>query len=216
MVSADPDGYDRAAVRQVYDDMAAEYAVRFGGDLQRPDSDTEFLDAALADLPRGPVLDLGCGPAQVSRYLAGRGRTAIGVDLAPAMLTAAARLAPLARLIAADLADLPFRRGSCAGAVACYALHHLPRARLPAVLAGIAEVLRPGGVLVVITHGGDGEERLGQYDGRVVLTRYPQDELTGMLSGCGLVPEITSSRPPRPGEYPAAKVRVSARRPATA
>src|SRR5215472_12376799 len=61
-----PDDYDRDAVRQIYDDMAADYVIRFGAELQGPDAETEFLDAALADLPSGPVLDVGCGPAQVS------------------------------------------------------------------------------------------------------------------------------------------------------
>ena len=58
MADADPgtarrdhDGYDREAVLRVYDAMAADYAVKYGAELRQPDSDTEFLDAALADLP---------------------------------------------------------------------------------------------------------------------------------------------------------------------
>ena len=206
------DGYDREAVLRVYDGMAADYAVRYGAELQEPDSDTEFLDAALAGLPAGPVLDVGCGPGQVSRYLLNHGRTAIGIDLAPGMLAAAARQVPSARLIAADLLALPLRPASCAGAVASYSLHHLPRGRLGAALAGLRDALRPGGVLVVITHGGDGEEWLDRSEGRVVLSRYSPAELAGRLGDSGLVPEVISTRPARPGEYPAEKVRISARR----
>jgi SAM-dependent methyltransferase len=218
MADADPDadghddGYDRGAVLRVYDGMAADYAVRYGTELQEPGSDTEFLDAALADLPAGPVLDVGCGPAQVSRYLLDHGRTAIGIDLAPGMLAAAARMVPAARLVAADLLALPLRPASCSGAVASYSLHHLPRGRLGAALAGLREALRPGGVLVVITHGGDGEEWLDRPEGRVVLSRYSPAELTARLGDSGLMPELVSTRPPRPGEYPADKVRISARR----
>ncbi|HXL18966.1 MAG TPA: class I SAM-dependent methyltransferase, partial [Streptosporangiaceae bacterium] len=130
------DGYDMQAIRRVYEGMAEDYAVRFGDELREPDSDTEFLDAALIDLPDGPVLDVGCGPAQVSRFLARRGRTAIGIDLAPGMLAAAARLVPQAKLIAADLPTLPLRPASYAGAVASYSLHHLPRGRLSGALKG--------------------------------------------------------------------------------
>jgi SAM-dependent methyltransferase len=218
MADADPeadgrdDGYDRGAVLRVYDGMAADYAVRFGTELQEPGPDTEFLDAALADLPAGPVLDVGCGPAQVSRYLLDHGRAAIGIDLAPGMLAAAARLVPAARLVAADLLALPLRPASCSGAVASYSLHHLPRGRLGAALAGLRDALRPGGVLVVITHGGDGEEWLDQPEGRVVLSRYSPAELAARLGDSGLTPELVSTRPPRPGEYPADKVRISARR----
>lgn len=210
--SAAPDGYSSDAVRQVYQDMAAGYAVRFGDELAEPDSDTEFLDAALADLPPGPVLDVGCGPGQVSRYLLALGRQPVGIDLAPGMLAEAARLVPGARLLAADLLDLPLRASSCAAAVASYSLHHLPKASLGPALAGLREVLAPGGVLVVITHGGSGEQRLEEFGGRVVLSLYAPDELAGLLSGHGLAPEIIRSRPPRPGEYPADKIRISARR----
>ncbi len=206
------DGYDPHAVRGVYDAMAADYAQRYGAELREPDSDTAFLDDALTDLPDGPVLDLGCGPAQVSGYLADRGRTAIGIDMAPGMLAAAARLVPGARLLAADLLALPLRPASCAGAVASYSLHHLPQARLGAALAGLRDVLKPGGVLIVITHGGSGEEWLDRPEGRVVLSRYSPAELAGRLRDCGLVPEVTSMRPPRTGEYPADKIRISARR----
>jgi SAM-dependent methyltransferase len=199
-------------VLRVYDAMAADYAVKYGAELREPDSDTGFLDAALTDLPAGPVLDVGCGPAQVSRYLLEHGRAAIGIDLAPGMLAAAVRLVPSARLVAADLLALPLRAASCAGAVASYSLHHLPRGRLATALAGLREALRPGGVLVVITHGGDSEEWLDLPEGRVVLSRYSPAGLAGLLGASGLVPELVSTRPPRPGEYPADKVRISARR----
>jgi SAM-dependent methyltransferase len=209
--NTDLDGYDPLAVRGIYDGMAADYAARHGAELSEPDSDTAFLDAALTGLPDGPVLDVGCGPAQVSGYVIARGRAAIGIDLAPGMLAAAARLVPGARLIAADLLAPPLRRASCAAAVACYSLHHLPRARLGAALAGICLLLKPGGVLIVITHGGRGEEWLDRPSGRVVVSTYSPAELAALLSGCGLVPEITTTRPARPGEYPAEKIQISAR-----
>src|SRR5579859_3545492 len=204
--------YDPAAVRDLYHGMAADYAIRFGAELREQDSDTAFLEAALADLPDGPVLDVGCGPAQVSGFLLDRGRAAVGIDLAPGMLAAAARLVPEARLIAADLLALPLRAASCAGAVASYSLHHLPRSLFGSALAGLSRVLKPGGVLIVITHGGSGEEWLDRPEGRVVVARYSLDELDGLLRDADLVPATTAVRPPRPGEYPADKIRVSARR----
>ena len=204
--------YNPDAIRDLYHGMAADYAVRFGAELREQDSDTAFLDTALASIPDGAVLDVGCGPAQVSGYLLSRGRTAIGIDMAPGMLAAAARLVPDAGLIAADLLALPLRPASCAGAIASYSLHHLPRSLIRAALTGLREVLKPGGVLIVITHGGGGEEWLDRPEGRIVVTRYSPEELAGRLRDSGLVPEATSTRPPREGEYPADKVRISARR----
>jgi SAM-dependent methyltransferase len=215
MGEKDRDDYDPEAVKRVYDGMAAEYAVRFGSELadaEPGDPDIEFLSAAADLFPDGCALDLGCGPAQVSRFLIERGRQVIGVDFATGMLAQAAKLVPEAGLVAADLLALPLRAGSFAAAVASYSLHHLPRARLGAALAGIHAVLEPGGVIVIITHGGSGEERLDRPEGQVVVSHYPPDELAGRLRAAGFAPELIRTRPPRPGEYPAEKVRISARR----
>lgn len=205
------DDYDPIAVRHVYDEMAADYVVRFGSDLSGQNPDTDFLDAAAAGFPSGPVVDLGCGPAQVSQYLIGAGHQVVGIDFAPAMLAAAAKLVPQAGLVAADLLALPLRDASCAAVVASYCLHHLPKAWLPGALRGIRRVLRPNGVLVIVTHGGSSEELLDRPGGQIVLSRYSPDELAGALGSAGFTPELIRSRPPRPEEFPAEKVRISAR-----
>jgi SAM-dependent methyltransferase len=213
------DGYDENAVRRLYDGMAADYAVRFGSELADAgpdDPDLDFLSAAADGFPDGPVVDLGCGPAQVSHYLAARGRTMIGIDFAPGMLAAAGRMVPQASLIAADLVSLPLRPSTCAAVIASYCLHHLPKARLGSALAGLRRVLVPGGLLVVITHGGGSEELLDQPTGAVVLSTYSVAELTDRLRSAGLNPELTRTRPPRPGEYPAEKIRITARKAAGA
>ena len=156
---SDDDGYDPLAVKRVYDGMAGDYAVRFGSELADADPgdpDIGFLAAAADSFPDGHVVDLGCGPAQVSRFLIERGRSVVGIDFAIGMLTEAGRLVPGAAFVAADLLELPLRDGSCAAVIASYSLHHLPKERLPAALAGIHAALAPGGVIVVITHGGAG------------------------------------------------------------
>ena len=205
------DDYDPIAVRRVYDDMAADYVVRFGSDLAGQNPDTEFLDTAADGFPEGPVVDLGCGPAQVSQYLIGRGRRLIGIDFSPAMLATAATLVPQAGLVAADLLAVPLQDASCAAVVASYCLHHLPKAWLPGALAGFRRVLRPDGVLVIVTHGGSSQELLERPGGQIVLSRYSPDELTAGLLSAGFTPELVRTRPPRPEEFPAEKVRISAR-----
>ena len=207
--------YRPLAVQRVYDGMAADYAIKFGSELadaDQSDPDIEFLDAAVRGFPDGCVIDLGCGPAQVSRYLIERGRTVIGLDFATAMLAEAAKLVPQAGLVAADLLALPLRQASCAAAVASYSLHHLPKALLGTALGRLREVLAPGGVLVIITHGGSGEELIDRAEGRLVLSRYEPDELADRVKAAGFIPELLRTRPPRPGEYPAEKIRLTARR----
>ena len=213
MPDINQDSYKSLAVQRVYDGMAADYAIRFGSELadaDPSDPDIEFLDAAARSFPDGYVVDVGCGPAQVSRYLVERGRTVIGVDFAISMLAEAARIVPQAGLVAADLLALPLRPASCAAAVASYSLHHLPKALLGGALAGLGEVLVPGGILVIITHGGSGEELLDRPEGQVVLSKYTPQELADRLRSAGFTPNLLRTRPPRPGEYPAEKIRITA------
>ncbi len=214
MLKADVPGYDPRAVLRTYDDQAAEYAVKFGSELddaEPDDPDLEFLDEAVGMFPPGAVLDLGCGPGQISRYLLGKGRTAIGVDFAPAMLAQAAKLAPGVQLVAADLLALPMPESSCGAAVASYSLHHLPSALLNRALDGFARVLKPGGILVILTHGGSGEEVLDLPAGQILLNRYSTTELIERLTSIGFHLKMVRSRPPRPGEYPATKIKLTAR-----
>jgi SAM-dependent methyltransferase len=214
--TARTDVYDPDAIRRLYDGMASDYAVRFGSELadaDPDDPDLEFLAAAAYLFPEGPVLDVGCGPAQVARYLTGRGRKVAGIDFAPAMLAAAARLVPQASLIQGDLTELPFQPATCAGAVASYAVHHLPASRLATVLAGLRAVLKPGGILVVITHGAsEGKVEEDRPGGEIVVSRYDPGDLGGRLNAAGFTTELLKVRPPRPGEYPADKIRIAARR----
>ena len=87
-------GFSRRAVRDVYDAMAADYAQTYGGDLDGLPLDTEILDLlARRAAGRGPVLDVGCGPAHLGAYLAARGARVVGLDLAPLMLAEARRAA---------------------------------------------------------------------------------------------------------------------------
>ncbi len=93
------------------------------------------------------VLDLASGSGPVARELARPGRTVVGLDLSDAELRLAVRrgAGPLVR---ADARALPFRDGSVD--VVTSALGLVVVQPLDAVLAEVARVLRPGGVLAAI------------------------------------------------------------------
>ena len=92
---------------------------------------------------RGRVLDLGCGSGPLWPELAGRDYT--GLDTSAAEL-AAARAAGAGPLLRASAAAIPLRDGSV-DVVAC-SMSLMVFTPLPRVLAEIARVLRPGGLLV--------------------------------------------------------------------
>lgn len=112
----------------------------------------EGLDEASAGL-LGAVagrrtLEIGCGAAQCSRWLAGRGATVVGVDLSAGQLAHAraadARLGTHVPVLQAEAGGLPFAAESFD--LACSAFGALPFvADIAGVQREVARVLRPGG-----------------------------------------------------------------------
>jgi ubiquinone/menaquinone biosynthesis C-methylase UbiE len=100
--------------------------------------------------PGQSVLDVACGTGIVARLAAermgGKGSVA-GVDLNPAMLAVARRLAPEIEWRQADAADLPIAPATFDVVLCQAALMFFPDRQ--AALGEMARVLRPGGRLIV-------------------------------------------------------------------
>jgi ubiquinone/menaquinone biosynthesis C-methylase UbiE len=147
--------------QQSYDRVARDYAEHIAGELAHKPFDRQILQhfAHLArDIPGGrhlPVLDLGCGPGHITRYLHDLGVPIIGVDISPGMLAEAHRLHP----------DLPFREGdmraltwpdaSIAAIAVPYSILHIPCEDVVAVLGELRRVLVPTGCLYLSFHIGN-------------------------------------------------------------
>jgi SAM-dependent methyltransferase len=118
----------------------------------------DTLDRLLDLLPASPGerwLDAACGPGIVARALAPRVAAVEGVDLTPAMVDLATREAAErgianVRFMLGDATALPYGDAAFAGAVTRFSLHHVP---LPGrVVAELARVVRPGGIVAVADH----------------------------------------------------------------
>lgn len=118
---------------------------RFGDERSRP-----FYElAALVRGPVGRVVDLGCGPGNLTAELPRLvGATEVlGIDNSPAMLAAAATHAgPGLRFAAGDLGEFA-EVGTCDLIFSNAALHWSPGHR--ALLGRLATALRPGGQLAI-------------------------------------------------------------------
>ena len=141
------------------DDYQSEHGDFLGGrDAARFIWGPEGLDEADAQL-LGPtaalagrrVLEVGCGAAQCSRWLATQGAVSIALDLSMAQLAHAAQH-PAVRLLQADAGAIPL--ADCSVDLACSAYGALPFVASSAgVLGEVFRVLRPGGRFVFsVTH----------------------------------------------------------------
>lgn len=137
----------------VYEQRAAEW--ESSRTPRRTDDAEKFAEVARRARGDRPVVDLGCGPGFHTARLGG-GPT-IALDGAAAMLDLVPKRAPTAWRVQADLAALPFRRGSLGAAWASKSYVHLPQRAVPLALADLHRCLAVGAPAEVVVFGGDRE-----------------------------------------------------------
>ena len=215
--TAGMDPFDARAVRAAYDAVAEDYTAAFADDLDGLPVDRSVLDACLERLDGGGLtLDLGCGPGQVTRYLADRGRDVIGLDTSTHMVRIAATRTNGVRFTCGDIRSLPFRSESCRAVVAFYTIQHLPRSDLETALTEMHRVLTADGLLVVAAHLGVGEicmrEFLGHQIEPVGGTFYGDAELRDALDRSFFSVGKAWHRDPLPHEHQSQRIYLLARR----
>ena len=112
-----------------------------GRSSSRHAAELALLDALLPRSTSGTVLDAPCGAGRFSEILASRGARVLALDLSPAMLRTAARVA--AGAARGELERLPLADRSVEGALCFRFLHHVPssaqRARILAELTRVSK-----------------------------------------------------------------------------
>jgi hypothetical protein len=93
--------------------------------------------------------------------------------------------------------------------VSFYAMHHLPRGDLPAMLAEFGRVLAPGAVLLLATHEGTGEF-VAEDHPDIKGTLYTGEELELALTRTGFRCVQVHRRDPLPHERQSPRVYVTA------
>lgn len=122
-----------------------------------PEGLRESSARLLGDLTGMRVLEIGCGAAQGSRWVAGQEADVVGTDVSAGMLDRARRINASVRdprqrvpLVQCDGADLPFADGSFDVVFTAYGVVPFV-ADSGRVMAEAARVLRPGGRFVFST-----------------------------------------------------------------
>ena len=113
----------------------------------------ELAERHVGDPRRLSFLDLGCGPGETDRFLAGQVGALAGVDTAPRMVEVAAERNPWAEYTAISAGDpLPFPARAFDVSFAVCVLHHVPPAERPRLVGEMARVTRPGGLVAIFEH----------------------------------------------------------------
>jgi SAM-dependent methyltransferase len=101
-----------------------------------------------ADIDSGTVVDLGCGGGQWLARLAEEGYQPVGVDVSPAMIRTARKLAPSATLLQGSLADTALPACDAVTSLG-EPLNYLDgRRSIQRTLKHVYRALRPGGLFI--------------------------------------------------------------------
>ncbi|WBQ05163.1 class I SAM-dependent DNA methyltransferase [Kribbella sp. CA-293567] len=182
---------DLDLVRASYDRVADNYVEMNLTDVNAyPWLRTAIDGFANAVQGLGPVLDVGCGPGDVTAYLAGRGLDVSGVDLSARMIEHARRRFPEQRFAVASATELELADSSYGGILGWWSLFNLPRDVLAQVLRSFARALVPGGHFIIATHLGDGERSRAEAYGGLPVTwtthLWQPEPLWALLTAAGL------------------------------
>ena len=176
--------------------MVASTYDRFGTSYEpwaeavRPAFREGFVDKLTANLDRGHVLELGCGPGvPVGRLLVARYEYT-GIDVSHEFIELARSNLPGASLIEADMTAIEFASDSFDAICAFHSIIHVPREEHSGLFGRIASWLRPEGWFVASLGArdtpGDIEERwLGK--GPMFFSHFDADTNVEMLRDAGFL-----------------------------
>jgi len=120
---------------------------------------TEWLMQMLGDRHGGTAVDLGCAGGSLTAILAAHYDRVLGVDLSGEMIRLAGERRPHPR-VTYEQGDLSQVTGHYDCVVSVMVLHHVEDP--PRALAGIRNLVAPGGLALVVDFAGDGPSRRRQ------------------------------------------------------
>lgn len=169
-------------LRESYDRAAERRDARVNEPFKIAERDG-FLARVLA-AGGGRLLEVGAGTGQDGVVFAAAGLDVTAVDLSPEHVTRCRAKGLTAQV--RDVLDLRLPAASFDAAYSLNCLLHVPNAELPAALAAIAAVLRPGGLFFLGVWGGDESfEGVPEDDSQTpkrFFARRTDEELTGYVT----------------------------------
>ncbi|TNE65206.1 MAG: class I SAM-dependent methyltransferase [Bacteroidetes bacterium] len=184
----------------VFEEYASVYQDKFMD--QQVYADTFDLFCALVTTENPAVLELACGPGNITKYLLDKrpDLRILGTDLSPAMLELAQANNPSATFKQLDCRDA----GTCSGpfdaVVFGFGLPYISREEAADLIRDVAGILTPGGIFYLSTMEGDyeksGWEGPSSGEGPKAFIHYHEaDYLTNTLQESGFSIQLLSRKP---------------------
>ena len=204
-------------VQIAYDSVAAEYAEKFFHELDHKPLDRKLLDLFGERMAKsGRVCEVGCGPGEVTAYLANRGVPVYGIDISEMMIQTARRLSPTIHFETGDMLSLQADDNSLAGIVGFYAIVNLSRAEIERALVEFYRTLQPSAPLLLSFHVGDETLHLAEFLGKRAELNfffYPVDTVRTMLTRAGFhIDEVIIRSPYETVEHPSQRAYIFGRK----
>jgi SAM-dependent methyltransferase len=201
-------------VLHCYNQVADDYAAERWGEHSRKHIDQLLLEEfASSNQGNGPCGDFGCGPGQTTRFLYDHGlKDIIGIDLSPAMVSAAQRFSPEIKFETGDLLNIGYSSEYFGSILAFYSIVHFDTDQVKKCFGEINRVLKVGGDFLFAFHAGDEIVHFDKaHDKEVDIDLYffKTDDIIELLRGTGFnIIDAIERRPHEDMEFPTTRAYV--------
>lgn len=134
-----------------------EGAVDWGCEHSALDYWEEYFPTFKKLLPKGKVLEIGCGGGRDAKILISMGYDYVGTDVAKEFVKVAKKFVPKGKFLARSAYDLGFKDNVFDGFWATAVFLHVPKKRIDKALKVLKRVIRPNGIGFISVKQGKGE-----------------------------------------------------------
>ena len=211
----------KKSITTAYDRAAKDYAAALWNELEGKPFDQLILRWFATQIPSGEtVLEIGCGPGEVSGFLQRQGVKCLGTDISAQMIEAAREYFPEVQFEVQDFFRLGYDDDAFCGVVGFYAIVNLVLEEVRAMLVEVQRVLKHAGLFLFSFHIDEGEAKIDvenffNHEGNA-LTFYcfNVDDVKALVESAGYqVVDILIRYPYKDAEYPSKRAYFVVRKP---
>lgn len=197
-----------------YNQVADDYAAERWDEISKTHFDRWLLkEFAAVNKDKGPCADFGCGPGQTTRFLYDNGiKDITGIDLSPAMISAARRLSPEIKFETGDLLNIAYSPGHFESALAFYSIVHFTNDQIRKCFGEINRVLKTGGDFLFSFHAGDEIvhfDKAHEKEVDIDLYFFKTDDIIALLYETGFnIIEAIERRPYEDAKFPSRRAYI--------